>query len=432
MLFFERQAACRLAGMLLLISLGWAAAAEAQPYNRNLQFLTVLPSPSGSEQVIRAVFRIETGPLTAPANLSTRVEFRRNGATLGSQIVPIILEFADGFCSSPPCIGACGSAILWGGEAQLLCHADCYHADCHCDCGAWLTAELPSGPLEPGDELTATLFPAPGAVPEPNPSDDSKEIAWQGGPVGWDRTVERIDLIPVPGHPDRYDVQVSGLVVFDGLPDEWMELSFLARLSRNGVALDSALIVHEAQSNDITCFQIGCGNYCGTHNGIGKTCDPVLFNGCGCGATWFTIYPGIEMEGEEVYLTVELVNTGSALPELNGRNDVLRLVGTSGAGGPEVRAANGLDPVRPNPVPSRGDGAVIGFSLAQASGARLDLIDVRGRIVRTLSEGELAAGSHTAWWDGRDRDGARAPGGVYFARLSTGGESFTRKLLIVE
>jgi 1,4-alpha-glucan branching enzyme len=92
------------------------------------------------------------------------------------------------------------------------------------------------------------------------------------------------------------------------------------------------------------------------------------------------------------------------------------VVGVPGADG----GASGLRlaPSRPNPA----RGAVsVAFELPAAAHARLELFDLRGRLVRTLVDGGRAAGTHVARWDGRDASGAPAPAGVYFLRLTAAG-----------
>jgi hypothetical protein len=85
-----------------------------------------------------------------------------------------------------------------------------------------------------------------------------------------------------------------------------------------------------------------------------------------------------------------------------------------------------LEPARPNP--SSGT-SVLRFSLARPGSARLDLLDVAGRRVRTLVNGPLAAGRHEAAWDGRDERGAWAPAGVYWARFESQEATLVRRLV---
>ena len=93
-------------------------------------------------------------------------------------------------------------------------------------------------------------------------------------------------------------------------------------------------------------------------------------------------------------------------------------------GAPVTRAL--LEPARPNP--SSGD-AALRFALPRAGHARLVIVDVTGRRIRTLVEGTLAAGPHDAVWDGRAADGHAAPAGLYWAKLETDGSVATRRVV---
>jgi hypothetical protein len=61
----------------------------------------------------------------------------------------------------------------------------------------------------------------------------------------------------------------------------------------------------------------------------------------------------------------------------------------------------------------------------------ISVYDASGRLVRTLKDGPEGPGTHSVFWDGRDRSGKAAPSGVYFCRLSCGGMSETRRILLV-
>ncbi len=87
-----------------------------------------------------------------------------------------------------------------------------------------------------------------------------------------------------------------------------------------------------------------------------------------------------------------------------------------------------LRPVWPNP--SRGETA-LGFSLPRAGTVRLRIYDVAGRLVRTLVDGQAAAGEGLVRWDGRDDHGGAAAGGLYFCRLETGAGAVTRKFVLM-
>jgi hypothetical protein len=87
-----------------------------------------------------------------------------------------------------------------------------------------------------------------------------------------------------------------------------------------------------------------------------------------------------------------------------------------------------LRPIRPNPT---WGGATLDFELPGAALVTLELYDLGGARRRTLIQGALAAGSHSVVWDGRDKDGRRAPPGVYYARFAIGARAAFRRFVLV-
>ncbi len=70
------------------------------------------------------------------------------------------------------------------------------------------------------------------------------------------------------------------------------------------------------------------------------------------------------------------------------------------------------------------------FTIPQAGHVTLTVYDVQGRAVRTLVDQPAAAGTFAAQWDGRDDSGASAAAGVYFARLSAGDQTTSKKIVL--
>ena len=106
-------------------------------------------------------------------------------------------------------------------------------------------------------------------------------------------------------------------------------------------------------------------------------------------------------------------------------------ISPSAASGVEGEASPVLAIVgRAFPNPSRHDSR-LAFSLAAPGRVRVDVLDVSGRLVRTLSDREHAAGTHMVEWDLRDGGGARAATGVYFLRVASGGVCATEKLVVL-
>ncbi len=85
----------------------------------------------------------------------------------------------------------------------------------------------------------------------------------------------------------------------------------------------------------------------------------------------------------------------------------------------------------PNPSDGR---TSLRFSTPAQADVQLVIYDVRGRLVRSLANGNREVGSHIVDWDGRDRDGRSVPAGTYFGllRVDIDGKSDTqvRKMVI--
>jgi glucose/arabinose dehydrogenase len=73
----------------------------------------------------------------------------------------------------------------------------------------------------------------------------------------------------------------------------------------------------------------------------------------------------------------------------------------------------------------------ITFALEHAATARLEIVDVRGRLVRVLHDGPLHAGPHVRTWDGRSTRGREVASGVYVYRLTAGGVTAARRMVLV-
>ena len=72
----------------------------------------------------------------------------------------------------------------------------------------------------------------------------------------------------------------------------------------------------------------------------------------------------------------------------------------------------------------------VSFVVPATGPVSLEVFDVTGRRVVKLVDRDLASGSHTATWDGRDATGSRVASGVYLYRLSAGGESVAKEMVL--
>ena len=84
----------------------------------------------------------------------------------------------------------------------------------------------------------------------------------------------------------------------------------------------------------------------------------------------------------------------------------------------------------PNPFNPRTE---IAFALPADAAVRLVVLDVAGRLVRTLVDGErMAAGPHRRAWDGRDTSGNGVAAGVYLYVLEADGVRLSGTMALVK
>jgi hypothetical protein len=74
----------------------------------------------------------------------------------------------------------------------------------------------------------------------------------------------------------------------------------------------------------------------------------------------------------------------------------------------------------------------IRFRLVKAAPTKLVILNLLGQPVRTLYEGEMAAGERVIEWDARDDAGVVVPSGVYIYRLESGDEAHSKGLMFMK
>src|SRR5439155_10796242 len=111
--------------------------------------------------------------------------------------------------------------------------------------------------------------------------------------------------------------------------------------------------------------------------------------------------------------------------------DDFRLIGFPAVAGVEPGRSAVPLAVVPQPSPFRALTS-LRFTLPISADVRLSVLDVNGRLVRTLVDGPREAGEHAVVWDGRDGSNARIPVGMYFVRLEQAGKSVTKAVVHVE
>ena len=94
-----------------------------------------------------------------------------------------------------------------------------------------------------------------------------------------------------------------------------------------------------------------------------------------------------------------------------------------------TRTPSGLWLAGPNPVR---DDALLRVRVGIPGPVRLDVYDVRGRLVRHIIDGGTRpSGIYFEAWDLRGKGGRRVPSGVYFVRLRTADAVRVQKLIVV-
>ena len=100
----------------------------------------------------------------------------------------------------------------------------------------------------------------------------------------------------------------------------------------------------------------------------------------------------------------------------------------SGVDDAEVPASLSLAAGIPNPA---NPATTVRFAVPTAGMVRLQIHDLRGRLVRRLVQSDLPAGNHSVLWTGRDDAGRAAASGVYIVRLEAAGRVRTGRLTLV-
>ena len=102
----------------------------------------------------------------------------------------------------------------------------------------------------------------------------------------------------------------------------------------------------------------------------------------------------------------------------------------TGVGDPALRpAVHRLIGAFPNPFNPRTE---VRFELAEATRVRVNVYDVRGRLIRTLVDETRLSGPHAAVWDGTDNTGSTVASGTYYLRLIAGDRVETRKIALLK
>jgi len=101
----------------------------------------------------------------------------------------------------------------------------------------------------------------------------------------------------------------------------------------------------------------------------------------------------------------------------------------SAVGGRELPKQLTLGPNYPNPFNPM---TTISFALPKTTHVQLQVYDLSGKLMVTLTDETMAAGQHQAVWTGRDDTGRQVASGMYFYRLIADGQARSGKMLLLK
>jgi hypothetical protein len=129
---------------------------------------------------------------------------------------------------------------------------------------------------------------------------------------------------------------------------------------------------------------------------------------------------GAVYAGDEIVLEITgYLNDGTAF----SGTDCIRIVGGP-EGSSSLRSSN-----HPNPFNA---GTTITYGIDAPGHVNLTVYNILGQNVATLVDGFMPAGDHAVEWDGRNSNGESVSSGMYFYRVTAGGESVSRKMLLLK
>jgi len=208
------------------------------------------------------------------------------------------------------------------------------------------------------------------------------------------------------------------------------ELSGAIACLQGEVSASYCLISHngagEAVFSSLASIDFDCTNIYGNGAGdwTGSIADQLGFDGnTSLNPIYCDLYDG----------DYTLASSSPCLPE---NNDCGELIGSLGEGCSEVGVlesnrdkAMELHANHPNPFNSTSE---IVFSLSKPMSVTIQIFSPAGRKVRALVESSwFGPGTHRVSWDGRNDHRAPLPSGVYLYQLIAGGESASRKMVLV-
>lgn len=196
-----------------------------------------------------------------------------------------------------------------------------------------------------------------------------------------------------------------------GYSSDWSEVTFDLPV----VASLGALYVAFELPADVELSGRGLGG----GPGIGYTAGGSGFSGwlSGDGEVWARLHEDYGFVVEPQFI---LRQEGMLVKSLDGSRAEPELV--------DAEVAAPYLSIGPNPFNPKTE---VRFGLVKEQKVRLEVFDVRGRLVRRLVDEYVGLGHHSVPWEGDDSSGRPVASGVYFVRLQTEEMGFSQRILLV-
>lgn len=127
------------------------------------------------------------------------------------------------------------------------------------------------------------------------------------------------------------------------------------------------------------------------------------------------------------FATVSVKDAKCGAPSVNVASANIQVHATTAIGGDQVPQRFAFHPVM-NPA----HGAMaFSLDLERGGAVNVQMFSVDGRLVGTLADSWMPAGTHSIRWNAMDRDGRPSPAGVYLVRAKTGAHATLTRVVLV-
>jgi len=167
----------------------------------------------------------------------------------------------------------------------------------------------------------------------------------------------------------------------------------------------------------------------------GTSCSNPLL--AGAVALLLEAYPG--WNPQDLIAALKATATQSSAPDtamgwglIQAADALTQVTGVLGSGGEESTPPAVGQSLRITASPNPFNPTVtLNVNAEKRTALTVQIMDARGRLVRTLFQGEVGAGEHPIVWSGKDGSGADVPSGVYFAYARGAGTTTTQKIYLI-